>query len=160
MQFIEFSNERTKSLLTREAVVETVKRCSLVHAVYEIMAEAGDLNALAPAAIEGKGFADMYKGCVHEEMTWCFRARNYKDLSTSERGREKRYSSRARSMALEKEGLKALTELFLLLGGKVNLLEPDCKIYIFDGLQAEGKILARQIAAGPKVRRPILRWKF
>ena len=61
-------------------------------------------------------------------------------------------------MKLEKDGLTALKDLLIKFGGKVDLENPDCKIYIFDGLQdvIDGeldtrKILARRIAVGPKV---------
>jgi tRNA G10 N-methylase Trm11 len=65
-------------------------------------------------------------------------------------GKEKRYSSNARSMKLEQEGLKALTELLIKFGGKVDLLNPDCKVYIFDGFVGNKKVLARRIAVGPR----------
>jgi hypothetical protein len=133
-------------------VIRAAQRCSLVHALYEVIASADDINDLAPLAIQDGGFADMYRDGENGKMTWCFRARNYRDPNMSDSGREKRYGSRARSMALEKTGLTALKELLLLFGGKVDLLDPDCKIYIFDGLVEKDKTLARRIAAGPKVR--------
>jgi hypothetical protein len=151
MQYLEFSTENLETAISRNSVIRAVERCSLVHAVYEVVASADDLTDLAPLAIEDGGFRDMYKGAENEKITWCFRARNYRDPATSDAGREKRYSSRARSMALEKAGLTALKDLLIQFGGKVDLLEPDCKIYVFDGLVENSKTLARQIAAGPRV---------
>lgn len=134
-----------------DAILRAVERCSLVHAIYKIVASSETMDDLAELAIADGGFSDLYQGGPNQDQTWCFRARNYKDPHTSDVGREKRYGSRARSMALEKAGLKALTDLLIKFGGKVNLLEPDCKIYIFDGLLGKGKILARRMASGPKV---------
>jgi hypothetical protein len=156
MQYISFPDvdddilgEKTE--ITRDAIIRAVARCSLVHAVYEVIALAEDLNDLATMAIEDGGFEDLYKGGPNEHATWCFRARNYVSLSTSNTGKEKRYSARARSTTLEKAGLKALTELLIRFGGKVSLLEPDCKIYLFDGLEESQKLLARCIGVGPRV---------
>ena len=52
--------------------------------------------------------------------------------SDSVKGRGRRYSSRTRSMKIERDGLKALKDLLIQFGGKVNLEDPDCKVYIFD----------------------------
>jgi hypothetical protein len=149
-----------KSSFCRQSVVRAASKCSLVHALYEVIAQSDDLDKLAELAIQDGGFSDMYKGEMNDEITWCFRARNYLTIQgeTSEkaapRGRDKRYGSNARSMGLEERGLKALTPLLIKMGGKVDLLNPQVKIYIFDGLLVNGtpqKILARRIATGPKV---------
>ena len=153
MQYLVFRPEKSNTRITKEGVIAAVERCSIVHAVYEVIASADDVNKLAALAIGDGGFEDMYKEGVNKHATWCFRARNYGELAMSDVGKEKRYSSRARSMKMEKEGLKALTDLLLRFGGKVDLLEPDCKIYIFDGLENTRKVLSRRLAVGPKVRK-------
>lgn len=154
MQYVSLRNGSSPSAeITRDAIIAAVNRSSLLHACYEVIASADDINDLASIAIQDGGFEDMYRGGINEKSSWCFRARNYGDLDTSldNDGKEKRYSSRARSMKMEKEGLKALTELLLKFGGKVDLLNPDCKIYIFDGLEGQNKmVLARRIAVGPR----------
>jgi hypothetical protein len=152
MQYISFG-DNPDIQIPLEIVIKAVERCSLVHALYEIIATGEDVKDLAPRAIEDGGFADMYKGGPNEKATWCFRARNYGDFATSDAGKEKRYSSRARSVSLEKEGLQALTDLLIRFGGKVDLLQPDCKIYVFDGLEGRRKLLTRRVAVGPKVRK-------
>lgn len=150
MQYVEFSPETLPVPISTNDVIQAAQRCSLVHALYEVIASADDINDLAPLAIQDGGFADMYRDGENGRMTWCFRARNYRDPSMSDSGREKRYGSRARSMALEKTGLAALKDLLILFGGKVDLIDPDCKIYIFDGLLDKGTTLTRRIASGPK----------
>jgi len=168
MQYVEFPSDDDDNDgndifgITREAVIRAGERCSLVHAIYEVIASSEDINELASLALEDGGFQDLYKGGKHERMTWCFRARNYHDptmtmttkmTSSDTVGREKRYSSRARSMGLEKAGLVALTDLLIQFGGKVDLEEPYCKIYLFDGLTRNSKTLTRRIVTGPRVRR-------
>lgn len=103
---------------------------------------------------------DLYKGRVNEKATWCFGTRVYSSSKSpgdsSNKGRGKRYSSQTRSMKIERDGLRALEDLLIRFGGEVNLEDPDCKIYIFDGLEDKiggvrvaRKLLARRIAAGP-----------
>ena len=163
MQFVSFPSEpQDTPAVTKETFIRAAERCSLIHAVYEIVAASDKLDDLADLAIKDGCFSDLYKGGVNEEATWCFRARMYSDSelpdNSSIKGRGKRYSSRTRSMKIERDGLKALKDLLTRFGGKVNLEDPDCKIYIFDGLEDEidgvlvpQKILARRIASGPRV---------
>eukprot|EP00535_Pseudo-nitzschia_heimii_P006431 CAMPEP_0197189402 /NCGR_PEP_ID=MMETSP1423-20130617/19707_1 /TAXON_ID=476441 /ORGANISM="Pseudo-nitzschia heimii, Strain UNC1101" /LENGTH=448 /DNA_ID=CAMNT_0042641505 /DNA_START=336 /DNA_END=1678 /DNA_ORIENTATION=- len=163
MQFVSFSQvESISSFLLKEAIVRAIERCSLVHAFYEIVASSSTMDDLAKLAIQHGGFSDLYKGGTNEKATWCFRARMYSASEAPEnaviKGRVKRYGSRTRSMKIERDGLQALKDLLILFGGKVNLENPDCKVYIFDGLEDEingvriaKKILARRIASGPKI---------
>eukprot|EP00980_Cylindrotheca_fusiformis_P028622 scaffold22620_cov131-Cylindrotheca_fusiformis.AAC.17 len=155
MQYFSISEHlSTDAMLTRDAIISAVQRSSLVHACYEVIASAENIKDLAQLAIEDGGFADLYKGGSNEGFTWCFRARNYGEMADPTAvpvaGKVKRFSSSARSMKLEGEGLKALTALLIKFGGKVNLLNPDCKVYIFDGLVGGKKVLARRISVGPR----------
>jgi len=161
MQFLTFSLVDSISPSTlKETIIRAAKRCSLVHALYEVIASGERLDDLANLAMRDGGFSDLYEGGENENSTWCFRARVYSasEFREDDKGRGKRYSSRTRSMKIEKDGLRALKDLLIKFGGKVDLENPDCKIYIFDGLQdvIDGeldtrKILARRIAVGPKV---------
>jgi hypothetical protein len=163
MQFVSFSPDKSITPgIFRETVIRAVQRCSLIHALYEIVASTDKLDDLAELAVQDGGFSDLYKGGANEKATWCFRARTYSDShfpdSSAIKGRGKRYSSRTRSMKMERDGLRALQDLLIRFGGMVNLEDPDCKIYIFDGLEDEvdgisqsQKVLARRIATGPKV---------
>jgi hypothetical protein len=147
--------------VSRQRAVRAAERCSLVHALFEVVASSNSLEDLADLAIHDGGFSDLYEGAVNGKSTWCFRARNYHgdpspagdEDEMDNAGRAKRYGSRTRSMGVEREGLTALKSLLVRFGGKVDLMNPQNKIYLFDGLDGpSSKVLARRIATGPKVR--------
>lgn len=156
MQYVDISDDSSdvQPLLPIDTLIATSERCSLIHALYQIVAEGDTYTELASLAISNGGFDDMMVGGIHENDTWCFRARNYGEISGDPK--EKRYSSRARSMKLEKEGLNALKPLLIKFGGSVRLDKPDCKIYIFDGLEGGKKVLAKRLTVGPKVRKIVV----
>jgi tRNA G10 N-methylase Trm11 len=152
---MQYVNVTAPDDVPRQAIVEAVERCSLVHALYEVVAEAETYADLAAIAMTSDTFDDMKRGSGQptENCTWCLRARYYGEISGEIFGsiKQKRSGARARSMKVEREVLRALEPLLLEFGGKVNLEEPDCKIYAFDCLEsAGGKVLAREIASGPR----------
>jgi hypothetical protein len=147
MQFVELAHDD----LT-DSFVKAAQRCSLVHAIYTVVAEGDTYSFLSNAALENGGFNDIVEGGSHKNATWCLRARHYGNQSTEKKA--KRYAARSRSMKLEREALEALAPLLIKFGGSVNLQNPDCKIYVFDGLLGKKKVLARRLATGPQVRRP------
>ena len=53
---------------------------------------------------------------------------------------------------MEKDALLGLKPMLLKFGGGVDLKHADCKLYVFDGLNGR-KVLARKVAAGPRVSR-------
>lgn len=132
----------------RQALIEAIDRCSLAHALYEVVAEGETYNEIYEETVRNGGLDDLKRGQANGDATWCLRARQYGEISGSEK--EKRSGARARSITLEREVLQALEPLLLEFGGKVHLDQPDCKIYAFDGLSCSQKVLARQIAAGPR----------
>ena len=148
MQYIELKPDADRNVLDTDAFVKAAERCSLVHAIYKVTAEEDAYSDLSNAAMENGGFADVMVGGENQNATWCVRVRRYGEESTE--GKAKRYGARSRSMKLEREALKALKPLLLNFGGKVDLLNPDCKIYVFDGL-LEKKVLARRLATGPQI---------
>jgi tRNA G10 N-methylase Trm11 len=153
MQYISFSPDH--SIPPLDAVLEAAKRCSLIHSIYQIVARAENYEDLAPIAIDNGGFEDLMEGGDNVKSTWCFRARVYGELPEEEEEREEgkdiRYGGRARSMTAESEALNALKPLLIKFKARVNLKEPDCKIYIFDGLKGGKPVLARRLMTGPQI---------
>jgi hypothetical protein len=160
-----------------------VERCALIRAMYEVVAIAETVSELAPLALKNDAFFDIQaqprklrkdpfsNNDNHKEesqaafINWCIRVRHFHESSNlydassssssdSGSGKERRYSARTtQSFSMERPVLKALTPLLLTFGGKVDLQNPDCKIYVFDGLEPDRcKMLARELAVGPKVR--------
>ncbi|KAI2488724.1 tRNA binding protein [Fragilaria crotonensis] len=131
--------------------VEASKRCSLVHAIYHVVAIQDSYVACNDAALVNGGFSDMYVGAANQSDKWCLRVRHYGgDVPTDTKG--KRFGERARSMQEERKALQDMTPLVSKLGGGVNLKKPDCHIYVFNGLKGK-TVLARRIASGPQVYR-------
>ena len=153
MQYLTISEDcgAERSLFSLKAFISAVSRCSLIHNVYEVVAEGDDYNELSVEAEKVRGFQDMYKGAGNENNTWAVRVRHFGDEAGAKK--ERRHGARARSLTMEKEALLALKPLLLKFGGGVDLKQPDCKIYVMDGLGVEEKkkVLARKIASGRRV---------
>ena len=143
--------------LTTQDCIRAVERCSLIHALYEIVAETDNetYDDLAVQTLENGAFYDM----TSNNATWCMRLRHYgaKVNETNDSiHKERRYGHRARSMALERQALQALKPLLLTFAGRVDLEHPECKIYVLDGLTRSSKVLARRIATGARRTSPLL----
>jgi tRNA G10 N-methylase Trm11 len=152
MQYVNVISED----IPRWAFVAAAERCSLLHALYEVVVDEGETYAdLTTSALQNNAFADLRKGRENGEAKWCVRVRHYGEHSDSKK--ETRYGARARSVSMEKEALLALEPLLSTFGAGVNLENPDCKIYIFDGLRGgrqkvlATKVLARRMTLGPQV---------
>lgn len=147
LQYVEVSDS---SSIPRWAFKNAAERCSLLHAIYEVVAvDYENYDRLASLGVENGGFSDMTRGGDNEDFTWCVRVRNYsRKFSTK---KDQRHGIRTRSTSKEKEALVALKPLLETFGGAVDLRNPDCKICIFDGLKEGRKILSRKLASGPDV---------
>ena len=137
-----------KSDFTLEVLISAASRCSLIHTVYEVVAEGTEYSELNDNAIENGAFKDVMRGGENEHDTWAVRVRHFGDEAGTKK--ERRHGGRTRSLNMEKEALLALKPMLLKFGGGVDLKNPDCKIYVFDGLMGK-KVLARKIASGPPV---------
>jgi Putative RNA methylase family UPF0020 len=137
--------------ISASVCIQAARRCSLVHAIYEIVAETGTTGSedgsaksydeLATIAFQNDAFSDMQVGERNANQTWSLRVRRYGVDGASEDGvesvlssKDRRYGERTRSITLERQALTALTPVIRNIGGSVNLHKPDCKIYVFDGL--------------------------
>lgn len=135
-----FHSTRPNVVITNDILCQAVQRCSLVHALYRVIAfvadgSYNDLNKAAMAAKEPP-FA--------KNESWRLRVRHFQQ--------QIRYGARARSMQRERTALQALDPFLATLGGKVRLDNPDWSIYIFDSLRSTNdKLLTKRIARGPRV---------
>ena len=144
MQYLSFSIP-----FSREVLIQTVQRCSLIHALYEVVSEGTTYEELSENAIQDGGLDDMTSGQENGDSSWCLRVRHYGE--TSGETKQRRYGDRTRSMTMEREALRILTPLLLRFGGKVDLNKPDVKIYIFDGMKKNHTVLVRRLVLGARV---------
>ena len=137
---------------TRGTYIKAIERCSLAHALYEIDVEGDNFQSLADAAAKSDGFDDMKRGKENEHFSWCVRVRHFGESSGAKQDLL-RYGGRTRSVTKEKEACLALRPMLIQFGGKVDLKQPDVKIYVFDGLfqDSERVVLTRRLANGPQV---------
>jgi tRNA G10 N-methylase Trm11 len=99
MQYVDFHDDKLKKSISRELLARVADRCSLIHALYEVVAEAGSFSAkdeernstqgahrrhgryeaLAESALANDAFSDMNAGGENELASWCLRVRHYGD---------------------------------------------------------------------------------
>lgn len=142
----------------------TIQRCSLVRNGFLLVASGNSYEELAVKALDYGSFNDIMEGGSNQDATWSIRLRRYGpgDESASEDGKKRstkqaRYGKNVRSpLTDERNAIFAMKDMVELFHGRVNLSNPDCKIYLFDGLKSAAaddstKCLARAIGKGPKV---------
>lgn len=164
--------------LLTNLIKNTVERCSLVRTMLDIVADGATYEDAAKRALENGSFADMMENGINANSTWSIRLRRYTSESVDSIETDQptlnstkknpqyqaRYGKNVRSsLKDEKKAIMDMTELVQLLQGKVNLKEPDCKIYLLEGLKSYQEessrvLLARVIANGPKVSSIINIW--
>ena len=153
MQWITLNDDASDSFdrndFSLEKFIATVSRCSLIHTLYEVVAEGDTYEELNDKALKNGRFQDVMRGGENENDSWAVRVRHFGDEAGTKK--ERRHGGRTRSVNMEQEALLALKPMLLKFGGRVDLRNPDCKIYVFDGMMGK-KVLARKIASGPKVR--------
>jgi hypothetical protein len=167
----------------------TVERCSLVRRMVRVVAVGDSYEDVANAALKNGSFEDMMENGVNADATWSIRLRrygsgDYRSLGRAEsnnidrinydgdtsvnpnvkRKWKARYGKKVRSSITdESNAILSMSELTKFFQGKVNLVNPDCQLYLLEGLrdsslrnsgsEEEYKVLlSRVIANGPKVR--------
>lgn len=147
---LQYMTGSSLGVVSTRALCEAARRCSLVRAVYGIVAESETYGTLALKAVENGSLTDMMTGGVNANSTWCVRLRQFGaewgDAASSVRyGRAKKSPLR-----LERGAISKMEQLLVQFGGRVQLQDPECKLFIFEGLVGKQKILARTLAVGPK----------
>ena len=166
MQYVTINNDDTSNeenddkttlstdatTLSNELLIQTTKRCALVRSTCEIIAEGDTYEDLANIALSNGSLADYMVDGINFKDSWCVRLRQYGARSTS--NRQKRYGTQMKSpLTLERYAVDQMDCLFDEFGGKVQLENPDCALYILEGLNGRQKILARLLARGPEIIR-------
>ena len=164
-----------------EVFTSTIQRCSLIRTAFKLVASGESYEQLAMKALHNKSFNDIMKGGANENATWSIRLRRYGPMQMVENNsvekrskRQARYGKNVRSpLRDERKAILSMAELIQLFQGKVDLTNPECRIYLLEGLKhcsvisgdesnarsskqddtrigISTKLLARVVAKGPK----------
>ena len=146
--------ERTNTISISPTVVEsifksTIERCSLIRTAYRIVAETNhSYTDLANIAIENNSFSDLMMVDTADDdtetpttPTWSIRLRRYGVRTTMDENSHSQTTARfgknvRSSIRHEHAAILDMKELVQQFRGRVDLMEPMCKIYILDGLQS------------------------
>ena len=146
--------ERTNTISISPTVVEsifksTIERCSLIRTAYRIVAETNhSYTDLANIAIENNSFSDLMMVDTADDdtetpttPTWSIRLRRYGVRTTMDENSHAQTTARfgknvRSSIRHEHAAILDMKELVQQFRGRVDLMEPMCKIYILDGLQS------------------------
>ena len=164
-----------------EVFTSTIQRCSLIRTAFKLVAAGENYEQLAKKALHNKSFNDIMKEGVNENATWSIRLRRYGPMQMVENNsvekrskRQARYGKNVRSpLRDERKAILSMAELIQLFHGRVDLTNPECRIYLLEGLKRcdvisgdesnvrsskqddngigmNTKLLARVVAKGPK----------
>jgi hypothetical protein len=125
----------------------TIERCSLIRTAYQIVAESLNHNNykdLANIAIKNNAFHDLImvdNAADETPPTWSIRLRRYGIRTTIDENSHTQTTARfgknvRSSLRQEYAAILDMKELVQQFRGRVELVEPMCKIYILDGLQS------------------------
>jgi len=172
-----------------EIFQNTIQRCSLIRTAFQIVAEGASYEELATVALDNGSFLDIMEGGTNVNATWSIRLRRYgpmeevgstgtndddskSNTNTKKKSkRQARYGKNVRSpLRDERKAIFAMEGLVQFFLGRVDLADPECRIYLLEGLKncdimldrSDGtggnggdvekgkKLLARVVAKGPK----------
>ena len=166
MQYVYTKNNKGGQRdIWEDQFAQATKRSSLVRETYNVIAVGDTYRELAKNALIGndKVISEMIHPRNHTKApSWCVRLRQY---ATNDNHKNARFGiSKRSSMKKEKEALKELKPLFEQFHGPVKLRDPECALYIFEGLNHANKVLVRKLDSGaatqsiaPKTRECITR---
>ena len=155
LQFLSVNKDNElDSVLTPEILTDATKRCALIHNVYQLVAGGVSYSELVDKALKSIVFDDLKS--TQYRKSWALYREEYsfvKDHNCPRFGKGKTRSERKERTAIE-----ALNPLVKDFAGKVNLKNPDCPIYLLEGLRDDisvdlrelYKILCVKLASGAK----------
>lgn len=142
MQFIS-----SESHVSNEHLKKIGQRCSLIRAIFEIVAEGESYEELAENAVQSGFLNDLMDEEDTSHPTWRVRLRQYGEQSRPDK--KAQYGKKMRSpMRMERDAILQMGELFIKLKGQVDLKHADVSIYILEGLSNKSKLLARLLTKG------------
>jgi tRNA G10 N-methylase Trm11 len=140
MQFIQ-------SNISSEDLKIVGQRCSLIRAIFEIVAEGENYEELAKNAVKSGLLDDLMDDKDPSQFTWRVRMRQYGEESRPDK--KAQYGKKMRSpMRMERDAIMQMGELFIKFKGEVDLKHADVSIYILEGLHNRRKLLARLLTKG------------
>jgi len=169
MQYVSISVPSSNVISDRslsEIYKVTIERCSLIRTSFQIVASGESYEQIATKALDDNSFNDIMEGGSNEHLTWSIRLRRYGPMqmveskSNVKRSQQQaRYGKNVRSpLRDERKAILEMKELVQTFAGKVDLTDPQCRIYLLEGLRhcnvlsgdKDDKLLARMVAKGPK----------
>uniref|UniRef100_A0A7S4JCE7 Uncharacterized protein n=1 Tax=Odontella aurita TaxID=265563 RepID=A0A7S4JCE7_9STRA len=143
------SSSSTTAPLDTDLLVAAAQRTSLVRDVYEVLAEGESYEDLAQQALTNGSLNDVMVGGLHQKHTWRIRLRQYGSYAKSDKSR--RVGKKVRSsLRSEKSAILEMKDLLIKFGGNVDLNDPQCSLYVMEGLRGRRKVLARLSSRGPR----------
>eukprot|EP00554_Chaetoceros_debilis_P007972 CAMPEP_0194080230 /NCGR_PEP_ID=MMETSP0149-20130528/6286_1 /TAXON_ID=122233 /ORGANISM="Chaetoceros debilis, Strain MM31A-1" /LENGTH=506 /DNA_ID=CAMNT_0038761901 /DNA_START=290 /DNA_END=1810 /DNA_ORIENTATION=+ len=152
MQYIH-TNSTGKEILSKSAIVEAIRRSSLVRDVYEIIAIGDTYKDLASNALQRLNDYELNMNADNDpsptslsllsqarrdesDLSWCVRSRQYGlEDNVDIKNATKYGKQKTSSMTREKEAIISMGELLKTFNGPVRLQNPDCALYVFEGLK-------------------------
>lgn len=142
MQFI--TPSQTLENRTLKSIVE---RCSLIRSVFQIVAEGENYQELAENAIASGILDSFMEDGIESHATWRVRLRQYGEQSRPDK--KAQYGKKMRSpMRTEREAITQMKDLFIKFKGEVDLQNADVSIYVLEGFNHRGKLLAKLLTKG------------
>ena len=158
MQYVHIQGNDHKLLpmtLPRICLQDVTHRSSLIRSSFEIVAVGETYFDIVRNAMNSRLLDDMM--ISGNNKSWCVRHRQL-GPSAADPNKAKRYGKRIKSsLSLEREAVEGMYDLLIHFQGPVQLNNPDCKLYLFEGLIVapsthpnipKMKVLARKLADG------------
>ncbi|KAL7512183.1 hypothetical protein ACHAXN_010355 [Cyclotella atomus] len=145
-----------RSILTPEVMAIATKRCALIHTLYQVLSVGMSYSELIDQSLKSRAFGDTIRSNQTNNRSWALYRHEYSfvnDYNSPRFGKNK-----TRSESKERAAILALAPLVKDFGGNVNLKNPDCPIYLLEGLRDDisvdneelYKILCIKLSSGAK----------
>eukprot|EP00557_Chaetoceros_sp_GSL56_P001165 CAMPEP_0176489452 /NCGR_PEP_ID=MMETSP0200_2-20121128/7295_1 /TAXON_ID=947934 /ORGANISM="Chaetoceros sp., Strain GSL56" /LENGTH=485 /DNA_ID=CAMNT_0017886593 /DNA_START=265 /DNA_END=1719 /DNA_ORIENTATION=+ len=140
MQYLDLSGGAANCDVTKDELVQTVQRCSLVRSLFEIIAQGNSYEELAMNALQSNRLLDLMdeSGGANSDasasVSWRVRMRQYGGQAKT-LNKQKQYGKKMRSpLQAEREAILQMGDLFKEFTGPVDLKNAHVSLYILEGL--------------------------